>query len=799
MEYLEGETLEQRLRRGSLPISEALLYAVDIAGALERAHNLGITHRDLKPANIMLTKSGVKLLDFGLAKLQAQPGPMGVALTEMTVETQKLTEQGMLVGTLQYMAPEQLEGSEVDARTDVFAFGAVLYEMLAGRPAFSGKSKASLIAAILSSEPPALSSLQPLTPPALDATVRSCLAKNPEERWQAAHDVKLQLQWVLNAGSQTHASPAATGQRRRNAEFVWSIALVVALLVGAIAGIAYVRLSGKSPVALVTFIPPPEKSTFEFLGDTAGPPVISPDGRFLAFVSRTENKEQLWLRSLDSENAQLLGNTEGATFPFWSPNSRSIGFFASGKLKRIDVSGGAITSLCDAPLGRGGSWSKDSIIVFAPDFRTPLYRVPATGGEPVPVSRLDLSKQTTHRWPFFLPDGKHFLYFATSHEAPKNESTGIYHGSLESMESRLIVPTFDNAAYSDGYLFFMHGNILMAQRFDADGAKILGEPTPIASNVLNDIDTWSAVFSVSHGLLAYQAAAAVGTQLTWLDRSGRQLATLGEREGFDNIRISPQAGRVAGVMGSPPDIWIYDVARDLKTRFTFNPERDANPVWSPDGSQIVFTSGKGGHPDLYRKNADGSGSEELLLGSDSIKVADDWSRDGRFLLYEQQTASSHADLWVLPMFGDRNPFPLVQSPFDDKVGVFSPDGHWVAYTSDESGSQQVYVVPFQRPGDPRGSQGGKWQVSTVGGQVPIWRRDGKEILYQDFQGRIMSAEVSIQGSQFGMGKVHPLLKLPPNTGFDATPDGQRFLIKALGDQYSAPITLLINWTAKVSR
>lgn len=799
LEYLEGETLERRLQRGPLPIAQALQCGIEIADALDKAHRLGIIHRDLKPGNIMLTKSGVKLLDFGLAKLQPEPAPIAVALTEMTVETRKLTAQGMLLGTLQYMAPEQLEAKEADARTDIFAFGAVLYEMATGRPAFTGKSKASLIAAILSSAPPALSSLQPLSPPALDAVVQSCLAKDPEDRWQTAHDLKLQLQWVREAGSQAGMSPPIVKHKRRMTALAWTLAAVLALGC-AIATIAYLRLSPTAPNALVAFIPPPEKTRFEFLGDTAGPPAISPNGRFLVFVGRTEDKEQLWLRALDSENAQPMGNTEGAMFPFWSPDSRSIGFFADGKLKRIDINGGALTSLCDAPLGRGGTWNKDGVIVFAPDFRTPLYRVSASGGEPTPVTRLDGSKHNTHRWPYFLPDGKHFLYLAANHETSKDANTAIYLGSLDGKENRLVVHSFDNATYSAEYMFFMRDDILMAQRFDVDPGRLLGETFVVATNVLNDINTWSAVFSVSEGVLAYQATTGVGTQLTWLDRSGKQLGILGARERYNNIRISPRGDRVAVSLGSPEDIWIYDTLRGVKSRFTFNPERDGVPVWSPDGSQIIFTSAKRGHPDLYRKAANGMASEELLLESNSVKFTDDWSPDGRFALYEQQTASSHADIWVLPLFGDRKPFPLIQSPFNEYGSGFSPDGRWVVYTSDESGKQEVYVVPFRVPG-PVGATAvpaGKWQISTAGGQVPIWRRDGKEILYQDLEGRMMSAEVSIQGSQFRVGRVRPLFKLPPNTGFDATPDGQRFLIKALGEEYSAPITLLVNWKAKLN-
>jgi len=798
MEYLEGETLERRLQRGPLPIAPALRHAVEIADALEKAHHLGITHRDLKPSNIMLTKSGVKLLDFGLAKFKSEAAPIAIALTEMTTETRKLTAEGMLVGTLQYMAPEQLEAKEADARADIFAFGAVLYEMVTGRPAFTGKSKASLIAAILSSEPPAISSLQPVSPPALDRIVQMCLGKNPEDRWQTAHDVKAQLQWLLDAGSQASTPPPVLRRRETMGTFAWKVAAVLAFFL-VLTTVAYIRVSGNKANPLVTFIPPPEKTTFEFMGDNAGPPVISPDGRFLSFVGTKEGKSQLWLRALDSENAQPLAETEGAMFPFWSPDSHSIGFFAGGKLKRIDISGGSLYSLCDAPFGRGGTWNNDGVIVFSPDLRTGLSRVSVSGGNPVAITKVDTSKHTTHRWPYFLSDDKHFLYLAANHASPKSDSTAIYLGSLDGKEGRLLLPSIDNAAYASGYLFFVREDTLMAQRFSPSREKLLGEAVPVARNVLNDISTWAAVFSVSEGLLAYQATAAIGTKLTWLDRSGKQLGTLGDRERYSEIRISPHADRVAVTLGFPEDIWIYDVPRGIKTRFTFNPAREGVPVWSPDGSQIVFTSEKAGHPDLYLKAGNGTGTEEPLLQSDQSKLAQDWSPDGRFIIYTQQVLGHHPDLWVLPLFGERKPFPVLQSAFAEFAGTFSPDGRWVAYDSEESGTDEVYVVPFKvgAKADTSASTAGKWQVSTAGGQEPIWRQDGKELLYLDPQGRLMSVQVAIKGAEFRVGKVTPLFKLPPNTGFDATADGQRFLVKELGEEYSAPITLLVNWKAKL--
>jgi Tol biopolymer transport system component len=575
----------------------------------------------------------------------------------------------------------------------------------------------------------------------------------------------------------------------------------------------YFHFSEKNLTPIVAFLPPPDRATIEFGGDAAGPPVISPDGHLVAFTAASVGTTQLWLRVLDAEKAQPLADTEGASFPFWSADSRSIGFFANGKLERIDVGGGTPMSLCDAPLGRGGTWSKDGVIVFAPDFRSGLFRVSASGGIPVAVTKVDSSKHSTHRWPYFLPDGKHFLFLALNHASPAGENTAIYVASLDGKENRALVHSKASAIYASGHLLFLHGNTLMAQPFDAGRRELTGERVPVAANIQSDPGTWRPVFSASDtGLLIYEGTELNGTQLTWFDRSGKRVGTLGDREHYGSLRISPRGDKVAVELGEPSDIWIYDAVRGVRTRLTFNPAQDATAVWSPDESQIVFTSEKDGHPNLYRKAADGTGSEELLLASDAIKEAQDWSADGRFLIYMQAGAGSLGQLWILPLFGDRKPFPFVPSPFSTDAGTFSPDGRWVAYASDESGRSEVYVVPFRglSSADTASSSAGKWQVSASGGIVPFWRRDGQELLYIEpglrapFSGRteepgakLMAVQVSTTGSEFKIGKARALFPIPPGSGLDATPDGQRFLIEALGEQSSAPLTLLVNWTAKL--
>jgi hypothetical protein len=796
LEYLDGETLEKKLEKGWLPTREVLEYAIALADALDKAHRQGIIHRDIKPGNIMITKSGVKLMDFGLAKLKSHTAPMADALTEMTSD-KKLTTEGTILGTFQYMAPEQLEGREADTRTDIFAFGEVLYEMATGKPAFYGRTKASLIAAILSTEPAEISSLQPASPPALNRIVQACLAKDPADRLQTAHDLKLQLLLLAELGLPGAAPALARAGGRKWAALAWSLAAILPLLAIAVTW-SYFRSHQTAPARVLAFVPAPEGATIELEGDSAGPPVISPDGRHLAFVAAAGGKRQIWLRAMDSPSAQVLPDTDGGSFPFWSPDSRSIAFFANRTLKRLDLTGGSSLSLCEAPSGRGGAWGKGGVIIFAPEFRTGLFRVSASGGVPVPVTTVDRSKHSSHRWPFFLPDGQHFLYLAVTHGSPKGPNSAVYVSSIDGKQNQMLVRSVANPGYASGYLLSMRENTLMAQRFDPDRLRLDDEAFVVATGVRNDISTWHGAFDASGILLAYVVGKYTKSRLIWLDRSGKEIGTLASADFwigyFKGFRISPQADRVAVEVGDPPDIWIYNISRGVGTRFTFNTGIEQLPVWSPDGSQIIFSSDQHGHSDLYRKATNGSGSEELLLESDRIKEPQDYSPDGRYLLYAQE-----GDIWALPLFGERRPFPIVQSPFTESLAAFSPDGRWVAYSSDESGSTEVYVVPFSPPGSgaaANSSRGGKWQVSTSGGVLPFWRRDGKELLYTDLaETSVMSAEVSITGSEFKIGPVRLLFKLPRQVGIDMVSDGGRFLMRAPGQEPPGPVTVVTSWTS----
>ncbi len=802
MELLEGETLSDRLARGALPLEQTLRFGIEIADALDKAHRQGIVHRDLKPGNVMLTKSGVKLLDFGLAKAMAPVTPPG-SLTALPTR-QGFTQEGTILGTFQYMAPEQLEGKEADGRTDIFAFGAVLYEMATGRKAFSGASQASLISAIMQNDPAPISSIQPMSPPALDRIVKKCLAKDPEDRWQNAADLGSELKWIGESGSQVGAPAVVVARRKISQGLSWGSAVLL-FAVALFFAVGYFR---RSPVAerdVRASILAPEKATFRFFGSSAGPPALSPDGRLLAFVATTsDGTDLIWIRPLNALSAQPLAGTEGATHPFWSADSRFIGFFADGKLKKIDPSGGPAQTLCDAAQGRGGTWNREGTILFAPTANDAIYRISSSGGTATRLTRFDPSRhEESHRWPYFLPDGRHFLFFVRT----TRRGNGIYLGSLESGEEKFIVPASSNMAYApsfagspEGLLLFEREGNLMAQPFEAPGFRTTGEPFPIAEKVARYEPTNSAIFSVSQtGVLAYwTGTAGAGQQLSWFDRVGKSLGSVGAPGTYNLPRISPDGTRVAFSLFDPrtasADIWIEEIPRGVRTRFTFAPRGSSSPVWSSDGARIAFLSGPKGANDLYQKPATGSGGEEILLESNEDKSPTDWSTDGRFIAFQNLAAKSNTklDLWILSV-SDHKARPFLQTPFNEGWGCFSPDGRWLAYVSDESGRYQVYVQPFPGPG-------GKWQISTAGGSQPVWRRDGKELFFIAPDYKLMAVEVVTGGTAFAAGTPRALFQTRAATlvvrAYDVSPDGQRFLINSLiGDPTSSPITLVLNWTA----
>ena len=788
LELLEGETVADRLLKGPMPVPQLLRYGIEIADALDKAHRQGIVHRDLKPANIMLTKSGAKLLDFGLAKSSS----LASFGAEDATHRRSLTQEGTILGTFQYMAPEQLEGHEADARTDIFALGATLYEMATGKRAFEGKSKASLIASILDRDPVPISTLQPMTPPGFDRTVQICLAKDPDERWQSAHDLATELKWIGEGGSQAGMAAPVVARRKRREKTWIALAVALAITTAILAAIALSHKPSEVP-SIRSSIEPPPNLIFKFDENDSGSLTISPDGRYLTFLAEDRTgKTMLWLRPLDSLEGHPIEGSEGGVYPFWSPDSRSIGFAAGGKLKRADVSGGPAVNICDVNDPRPGTWNRDGVIVFAPNWRDPLYRVSASGGTPAPVTQLDKSRsETTHRHPWFLPDGDHFLFLAATHLADnKSDLNAIYAGSLSSKQRKLILRARSNVIYAAGHLLFVRDTSLMAQRFDVKKLDLVGEPVRIAENVHYDSGFFRAVFGASdNGTVVYSSGGGSGlARLTSFDRSGKKLGTIGESsENILSIRISPDSTRAAVDMGDTSDIWIYDLLRGGRTRFTSDPLNDNLPVWSPDGKTIVFTSDRNAPPDLFIKPADGTTNETLLYHSQERKQPSDWSRDGRYLAFDASTIRNpdHGDIWIMPMTGERKPFLLLRGPFDERGGTFSPDGNWLAFVSNESGRYELCVTSFPTPGTHQ-------QISTGGTKsLAFWSADGKEILYVGSDDVLMSVRIK-PGVKFDFDAPQSVTKLPRVRVGRFTPyaDGSKLFLAIPEEAAADSVTLV---------
>ncbi len=810
MEYLEGETLSERLAKSTLPLEQTLRYGIEIADALDKAHRQGIVHRDLKPGNVMLTKSGVKLLDFGLAK--AFERPLDAAGREQAAAAQhplakrsltalstvmggpNLTQEGTILGTFQYMAPEQLEGKEADVRTDIFAFGAALYEMATGKKAFSGTSRASLITAIMSSEPAPISTVQPMTPPALDRVVKTCLAKDPEDRWQSAGDIKRELKWI-GEGSLGERAPAEPHRKPRR--LLWLAAVVLAALSGAILARVLLRPEpSAAPVYRLSILPPEKTASYGTLA-------LSPDGQRLAFTGvGPDGTTTLWIQPLDSLTARPLPGTENATDPFWSPDGRSLGFFAQRKLKRIDLAGGPPEVLCDASDPRGGTWSRDGVIVFAPNGGDGLYRISASGGALARVTRLDGSRrEISHRWPHFLPDGRRFLYMNRIPSGPDRLTVEV--ASLDSKERTRLFAADSSAEYARGRLVFQRESTLLTQPFDPARLRLSGRPFPADEGVWSGVGSVDGLvgFSTSEmGLLAYRRGSrASDGRLTWFDRTGRDLGTLGS-SGSEGFSLSPDGGRAilaVTAAGGEVSLWLTDVAGGKTSRLAVG----SSPIWTHDGRRIIFASDRSGQYDLYEKAVDGVEKETLLYSSPYWKFAESCSPDGRSLLFRQDDPKTGIDLWVLPITGDRKPFPFLQTESDESLARFSGDGRWIAYVSNESGRDEVYVQSF-----PASPSGVKTQISVNGGSVPEWGPNQKEIFYLAADNRVMASDVTVADGRFQAGLPKPLFQARPlptwrtPIGFAVTPQGDRFLMNTLvGNRPSSAVTLLINGMAEPSR
>ncbi|HZR22578.1 MAG TPA: protein kinase [Vicinamibacterales bacterium] len=800
LEFLEGHTLADRLTKGALPVDEAVRIAIQICDALDKAHHAGIVHRDLKPANVMLTKSGAKLLDFGLAKAAA-PVVTTSGLSMLPTTPPNLTAQGAILGTFQYMAPEQIEGLDADTRTDVFAFGALLFEMIAGRPPFEGKTRASLLGAILKDAPPPLH-----VAPQLNRIISTCLEKDPDDRYQSARDLLRDLRWAAEAKSTANAVVASQAPRARVA------AALLLLTIGTAAGVWVASRSrpvtGMEPIQFT--VAPPDNQTFG--GASSGGTgdatqlALSPDGRHLAFVARDGDRQRLWIRSASSVTPRALAGAEDATFPFWSPDSRQVAFFAAGKLKKIAVAGGPPVVLCDAPSGRGGTWSRDNVILFASSGTDGLiHRVSAAGGVPNAASKFDAAYgENYHRFPSFLPDGRHFLFTAAVGACcPPTKAAQIRIGALDTNETSTLFQVESSVQYASGHLFFVRNGTLMAQPFDASALKLTGDAFPVAEQVGSEGSRYGS-FSVSdNGVLAYGPGATFSTlQLTWRDRSGRTIATVGEPAQYMDVSLSPDDRHIAVTLpsasGDDRDIWIVDSQRGTTSRLTFDPGLDVQAVWSPDGTRIAYESTRDGRPVIRLKNAAGTSTSEVLVQGDALLYQpSDWSRDGRFLLYRQSVPGTSSDVWVQPLFGDRKPFAFVRTEATEYGAVFSPDGRWVAYQSNETSTTEVYVQPFP-------PTGAKYQVSRNGGSQPEWRHDGKELFFRAPQG-LMAVPVDGAATQFEAGIPHVLFAtnmVGSITGraYAVANNGERFLVVSSADRSVVkPITVLVNWLSAIQK
>jgi Tol biopolymer transport system component len=790
LELVEGQTLAERLRAGALPIAETLTIARQIAEAVAAAHEKGIVHRDLKPANVVITPDGVvKVLDFGLAKARAEGA--APVLTHSPTITESGTRDGVILGTAAYMSPEQARGKVVDKRTDIWAFGCVVWEMLTGRKAFAGETVSDTIAAVLQREPD-WRLLPAAMPASLTRLLRRCLEKDPARRLHDIGDVRIEIDEALEVPAATAAADARLPARRANRRLLVAVATVASL-------------SAILAAVAIYFLRPPDAAMPTRLSvSTPGlispqlSATISPDGRHLAFVSTGgSGKLMLWIRALHSLDARVLPGTENAAHPFWSPDGRFLGFLADGKVKKVAAAGGPIQTLTETGERAGPSWSRDGKILFISRIGE-LATMPADGGAiSTVIAQGPPGRQAT--WPHFLPDGRHFLYFNRS---AQREERGVYLGSVDSKETRQLLQSEFKAAYASGYLLFVRGETLMAQAFDAERLELTGQPARVADGIWVATGAGQASFSVSQtGVLAYVNASRKNIQLAWFDRAGRSLGPMGQPTQHSGPpQLSPDGTRLAIAQGLSANehVWLTDVAGGTSSRITFGAIRDQAPVWSADGGRIAYQSRTGrGSWRLYLKHANGAGGEELLFETDNLISLEDWSPDSHFLVYTRRGEQSLSDLWLVPLSGDRQPVLFLQSAFNKTQAQISPDGRWIAYTSYEMGGDEVYLQSFPTPGSKR-------QVSVGGGVQPRWRQDGKELFYLASDQRMMAVPVRM-GATLEIGAPTPLFRtrlfphgsqsIGLHTLYDVSPDGQRFVCYAPPAEEEPPITVVLNWMA----
>lgn len=797
MEYLEGQPLGERLTKGALPVDQVLRYAIEIADALDKAHSQGITHRDLKPGNIMLTKGGAKLLDFGLAKLRQETAPTA-PLSQLPTAEGGLTAHGTILGTLQYMAPEQLEAKEADGRTDIFAFGTLVYEMATGKKAFEGQSQASVISAIMSSDPPPISALQPMTPAALDRVVKRCLAKDREDRWQTARDLHVELKWIADGALEgakamvTDARPAVT---RGRSILLWTLTGVVLGVLLASVTTAYLNRA-ETPAAqslrrLAVSLP----LAVQLVAQDQQGLELSPDGKQLVFAGRRAGVTQLYRRAMDQLEASPIPGTEGAVLPFFSPDGQWVGFFAGGKLKKVALMGGTPVPLCDTTGLQGADWGLDDMILFSSGDGAGLRRVPAAGGSPEPVTKLDSSQgELDHTFPHILPGGQVLLFTtASDYTHPKiavqSLQTGLREILFDGVKPRF-VPT--------GHIVFARAGSLWAVPFDSNRLEVTGSAAPLVEGVRMEFGVWPYFTIASDGTLVYVPGDSA-RQLVWVDRKGGVQPLGFPPRPYETPRLSPEGQRLAlTIREENHDVWSYELARETSMRLTTAPGEDETPVWLPDGKRLVFAGDRPGGSNLLLKLADGSATEEKLLEiRGGHRHTDSVSPDGLILAFHEISPQTGGDIWVLSLQGDRKPRPFLQTPSNEIGARFSPDGRWIAYMSNESGQSEVYVQAFPGPG-------GKWKISTEGGVEPVWSRSSRELFYRNGD-QMMAVDVAAQPA-FNASKPRVLFKgqfdnIPWEANYDVSADGQRFLMIQAEETIAgaSKIQVVLNWFEDLKR
>ena len=799
MEFLEGETLADRLLKGPLATEQVLKYGIEICEGLERAHKSGVVHRDLKPGNVMLTKTGAKLMDFGLAKATPAGAAPASSLTMTVANTsadQPLTAQGTLVGTFQYMSPEQTEGKDADARSDIFAMGALLYEMVTGKRAFTGKSQASIVAAILASEPMPISVAQPMTPPALAQVVKTCLAKDPEERFQTVHDLKLQLKWIAEASSSQLAAPAQVRARRVVQKRTLLVAAAAGWILAAAALAVYLssraQLDDARRPMTASWLAPNDT---EFSTVNLGAPALSPDGSKLAFLTGDESDTKLWVRDVPTGTVHAVEEAVRPRFAFWSPDGKAIGFFSTGKLKKVALAGGPVQVLCDAPEGRGGSWSARGVIIFTPNIFEPLYKVPEGGGTPEKIT--ETKAGWTHRNPYFLPDDDHFLFVSREAVGTTGSVGALYGASLSGEKPRQILERASNVQYSEGYLLYLRETVLVAQRFDPKSLQFTGDPKP----VVEKLDYWNArdiaAFTAAHGTLVFRHGSLQKTQPMWVDRTGKELARFGEFGLYSSPKPS-EDGSLVGLVRPDPDtgrgdVWIVDTKRNTVSRSTFADASSITFAISPDSKKLAVSTIAGAvSGGIWIQPISGSGNQEQLERPKHFLSVNSWSPNGRYLFFMLQDNATRQDVYYVDLNGDKKLTPFLHSPANEVDAVLSLNGKWLAYSSDESGRAEVYVTAFPDPG-------GKWQVSNGGGSNPSWSADGKQLYYGIGDKLMMVPIQNVETFEFGAPSALPI-HLNEFATLGPVAPGERFpALKPLSGGQSHPQEVILNWTGTLKQ